>query len=217
MVAPTAAVPGVALIVLSTVAWVAVCRIPWSVLRTMIALGLVMFLPFFVLVPLIRYGVDADAASWTVALGRISGVVLRGGAGTLVSMATISTMTISDFHEGLSRLPLPSMVTAILVQIVHQAATLLYETRRILQAVRVRGAAKGLRNGFRLLMSLPRVWLPRIIMRAERVAYAMELRDYRGELLTLRSVPPRTADTLVLVLTAGLVGLAVAVRVWSRT
>jgi len=74
------------------------------------------------------------------------------------------------------------------VQIVHQAASLFYETKRVASAMAVRGASGGGKAAWQVLWSLPRVWLPRIVDRADRVADAMELRGYcDGETRTLRS------------------------------
>ena len=96
----------------------------------------------------------------------------------LVSVATVSCLSAAELREALVRLPVPSLVSSILVQIVHQTGILLYETQRVAAAMGVRGAVSGGRVAWRVLFSLPQVWLPRVIDRAERVSAAMELRGY---------------------------------------
>jgi len=96
----------------------------------------------------------------------------------LVSVAAATCLSPAELREALVRLPVPSLVSRILVQIVHQTGTLLYETQRVAAAMGVRGAASGGRVVWRVLFSLPQVWLPRVIDRAERVSAAMELRGY---------------------------------------
>jgi energy-coupling factor transporter transmembrane protein EcfT len=117
-------------------------------------------------------------------------------------------------REGLTQLPLPGIVSAIVVQIVHQTASLFYETKRVASAMAVRGASGGGRAAWQVLWSLPRVWLPRIVDRADRVADAMELRGYcDGETRTLRSRRMRAADWAALALALAVLGLAVLIRV----
>jgi energy-coupling factor transporter transmembrane protein EcfT len=132
----------------------------------------------------------------------------------LVSIGTVASLSASDLREGLLRLPVPRVVSAILLQIVHQAATLFYETRRVASAVAVRGASNARVTGWRVLSSLPRVWLPRIIVRAERVAAAMELRGYcDGDLRSFRQHRMGLADGAALVLAIGVLGLSVMARI----
>jgi energy-coupling factor transporter transmembrane protein EcfT len=107
-------------------------------------------------------------------------------------------------------------VTLILLQVVQQTATLLGETRRVATAVTVRGGRLGTAAGLRLLGSLPTVWMPRIVSRAERVAIAMELRGASEvELEALGAVSARRADALAVAAAALAVAGAVALRLWS--
>jgi energy-coupling factor transporter transmembrane protein EcfT len=132
----------------------------------------------------------------------------------LVSVATITTLRASDLREAVVALPVPAAVSAILLQIVHQTATLAYETRRVASAIAVRGASTGGLTAWRLLSSLPRVWLPRIVQRADRTAAAMELRGYCEPRLEPGERPGwRDGAALALVLFA--LALAVAARYWS--
>ena len=134
----------------------------------------------------------------------------------LVSVATVASLTASDLREALVRLPVPSIVSAILLQIVHQTATLFYETERVASAMAVRGASSGGTTAWRVLASLPKVWLPRVLVRAERVAAAMELRGYcDADLPSFRQHKSRPADAGVLVLSIAVLALAITLRVWG--
>lgn len=214
VVAPAATKPGTALVATVTILWLIACGTPGRVVRTVLFFGLAVLLPYFLLVPLIQ----TDATATRHLSGPLAvpfAVVLHGLSCSLISVATITTLTASDLREGLARLPVPGIVSAILLQIVHQAATLAYETRRVAIAMSVRGAASGGVAALRLLSSLPRVWLPRVILRAERVATAMELRGYcDADLRNLGCVEVRLADRLALALAFVALGLAIAARCW---
>ncbi len=134
----------------------------------------------------------------------------------LVSAATATSLTVTDLGRGLGRLPVPRMVSSILVQIVQQTATLWDETRSVAAAMALRGASGAGLTTWRVLASLPRVWLPRVILRAERVSAAMEIRGYVGAVF-VGSEPfrLRPADTVALGLDVGLLGVAAALRWWS--
>ena len=106
------------------------------------------------------------------------------------------------------------MIALIVLQIVHQTGALLEETARIAAAVAVRTAGVG---GPRLLVSLPRVWLPRLLARAERVGEAMEVRGVsESDLAPARLRPAGLADRMALLVSAALVGVAAALR-WGWT
>jgi cobalt/nickel transport system permease protein len=175
MVAPTSRLPGAALAAATALAWLAMCRPPWRFVRAVLGLGLAVLLPYFLLMALLAEGAAPTPLGMLVSAG---GLLLRGVSGLVVSAATLTTLRVSELDQALAALPVPAAVSAILVQIVHQTGTLAYETRRVATAMSVRGAATGSRMAWRLVTSLPRVWLPRIVERADRVAAAMELRGF---------------------------------------
>jgi energy-coupling factor transporter transmembrane protein EcfT len=181
-------------------------------------LGLGVFLPYFLLAPLMKMWPSAGfrPAGWGPALTVPWSLFLHGLAGLLVTMATTSVLSASDLRSGLLALPMPRTLTAILVQIVQQTHSLLSETKRMAAAMAVRGAAGGGRAAIRVLVSFPRVWLPRVVSRAERLAAAMELRGYaEADLGIFGRRPLGAADAGVVVLAAAVLALAVALR-WGR-
>lgn len=195
-------------------AWLLACQPPWRVLRTSLLLGLALFLPYFLLLPLLPGASSVAAESWRRALVVPWTILLRGLCGMLVCAATVTSLSASDLREALLRLPVPSIVSAILLQIVHQTATLFYETRRVAAAMAVRGASSGGVAAWRVLFSLPRVWLPRVIVRAERVGAAMELRGYCDvNSLSFRQVAVGLADIGTLGAATAALGIAVTLRV----
>ncbi len=158
------------------VAWILACRPPAHVFRAFFVLGLVLFLPYLLLAPLIR--LERGALGWDAAFLAVGIVAARGQAGLLITTATLSALSLGDLRQGLLSLPIPRLLCLILLHILHQAAELYYECRRIAAAMAVRGAAGRAKTGWRLLVSLPTVWLPRVMYRAERAAAAMEIRQY---------------------------------------
>ncbi len=213
MVAPTATMPGVAIVTATTLSWVIACGSPPRRVRSFALFGLAVFLPYLLLVPLIRSGNCGQPGAWRSAIFPPWGIFLHGMAGMLVSTSTATSLSPSDLRRGMLALPVPGIVSAILLQILHQTSELAYETRRVAAAIAVRGASNGWRTSIRLLSSLPRVWLPRVLVRADRVAAAMELRGYC-------EVDPRAygrcsmtgADATVLAVTVGVLALAVVLR-----
>lgn len=194
--------------------WLVLCRPPWRVLRASLVLGLALFLPYFLLLPLLPEAPSSDGGSWRHALVVPWTILLRGLCGMLVCAATVTSLTATDLREALLRLPVPSIVSAILLQIVHQTATLFYETRRVASAMAVRGASSGGVAAWRVLFSLPRVWLPRVIVRAERVGAAMELRGYcDGHLRSFHAAAFGLADLGTVGLAVALLGTAITLRV----
>ena len=193
---------GVLFLIAVVTVWVLACRPQGRVFRMFFTLGLVFFLPYFLLVPLIR--LEHETLGWDAALLTAWKVAARGQAGLLITTATVSAMSLGDVRQGLLALPLPHLVRLIVFQILHQTAELFYETRRITAAIAVRGAAGRVQTGWRLLVSLPTVWLPRVLCRAERVAAAMEIRGYGGDAGDNADRPPLSfADT-------GALGLAIS-------
>ncbi len=214
LVAPASTVPGTGAIIVCGVLWVALCRPRLKIVGAAFAFGLVVLLPYFLLAPIIRY--QEPSRGWSDALAGPWAVVLHGIATMQVTIATVTTLTASDLRRGLIRLPVPRIMTAVLLQIVQQTYTILYETRRIAAAIAVRGGSVGFRTGLRVVMSLPSVWLPRIIERAERVAAAMEVRGYcRRDLRAMGSVAASRIDAVAVGLSIlGLAGV-IALRLWG--
>jgi energy-coupling factor transporter transmembrane protein EcfT len=215
LTSPAGTVPGIALAAATTLGWITACGMPRRAARSFVFLGLAMFLPYFLLVPVLMKG-RAFAPDWA-GLARVIAapwdVFLHGLAGMLVAAATVTALSASDLRRGLLALPVPRVVAAVLIQIVHQTAELLAETGRVAAALAVRGASGGGRAALRVLTSLPRVWLPRIIGRADRVAAAMEIRGYaETDLRVLGRSTIGLADFAVVIAVLGLLVLAAALR-----
>jgi energy-coupling factor transporter transmembrane protein EcfT len=215
LAAPAGTVPGILLVAATTLVWAAACGAPRRVLLSFTLLGLAMFLPYFLLVPLLM----ERASSGPAGAGLIRGlaapwdVFLHGLAGMLLAAATVTGLNLSDLRRGLLALPVPGVFAAVLIQIVHQTSELFSETRRVADAVAVRSAAGRSRAALRLLASLPRVWLPRMVGRADRVAAAMELRGYaEADLRVFGGTAARAADVATIVSAGGVLVLAAALR-----
>jgi energy-coupling factor transporter transmembrane protein EcfT len=116
-------------------------------------------------------------------------IVLRGTCALLVMISAISTIAPRDVHAALGALPLPRLMRLIMLQVVQQTGMLLEETRRVRDAVAVRGGGAG--GAGALLAALPAAWLPRVAGRAERVAMAMDARGYASAPLPAIATPSR--------------------------
>ena len=210
MIAPTALATGAAFAMAVSALWIVACWPHGHVFRPVLLFGLTALLSYAG----ITFFVALVVAEHDAALLATTASLLVGGGTTLfVSLGTVSALSMSDLRAGLMRLPVPRVVAAILLQIVHQTATLTYETRRMAAAMAVRGSSSGSLVVWKILSSLPKVWLPRIVRRADRVAAAMELRGY----CDLVSGAPeerrhRRADLLALVLGAGALAAALLLR-----
>lgn len=170
---------GIALFAGILTGWIVWCGSPWTKLREVLLFSLCLFFPLVLLAPLIY--VEKDAASWVDAC-RIPLVIgLRGTACIVVCAATVSVLEVSEFRQSLAGMPLPRIFVALVLQITHQTAVLEDESRRMADALRVRGvssAAAVVR--LRCLFALPVIWLLRLILRAERVGDAMDVRGFDG-------------------------------------
>ncbi|RLB55515.1 MAG: hypothetical protein DRI34_10430 [Deltaproteobacteria bacterium] len=189
--------------------WLLLCRPPARMLLRTTLLGLVLLLPYFLLLPLL----PSSAGTGWRALSVPTRVFLHGMSGLLVSVTTVMALTASDLREALVRLPLPRLVVAILLQIVQQTSKLLYESGRMAAAMSVRGASRGPTAAWRILFSLPRSWLPRVLDRSDRVAAAMEVRGYdQAGVRPMLPMKQRVGDLLLLLAVMLVLVLAVYLR-----
>lgn len=179
----------------------------------LLLLGTVALLPYFALAALLPGGVglvDGQLHAGVV----VASLLVRALGGLAVSLSTIATLTPGELRQALA--PLPPALSAILLQIVHQTAFLAYETHRIASAMSVRAASTGVRTACKLVASLPQVWLPRIVQRADRVSFAMELRGY-CDFDHRRSPRPRLrrADWFAVLATTAALALSIGARLGS--
>ena len=212
LIAPTATWPGAVFATLLSLSWLTMCWPRLRTLRAPLTLGVSVLSSSLVFIYLVALVSRTESTSLALCLG-----MLASGTGALVStLATVTVLNMSDLREGLLRLPVPVMVSGILLQMVHQTATLAYETRRMAAAMAVRGATSNRRSGLKILASLPRVWLPRVLERADRIASAMELRGYCENGPCRRGVPGlSTTDLVGLALAIAAVASAVLLRCCS--
>ena len=203
-VAPVTTMPGFLFAVTLLALWLGMATPPGKHLLMVLMAGIVLFGPVFLLSPLIAAEGAAspkllampDSAALLVSFN----VFFKGIAGVLVTTTAVASMTERDLYNAIHRMPLPATVRAIVANIVVQTVALLRETRNIIQALTLRGAQDGWRASWLVATSLPRVWFPRIIQRAERNAMAMDLRGFNG---CLQTDPPASLSHSARFLTAG--------------
>ena len=207
--------PGLALWVVVLGGWLLAVRPPTSLRGRLLVFGLLLLGPWFLLVPWIdppagvSLPVPGIEGAWVVPWR----IFFRGLGGVLVCAWTAATLTLPDLASGLAALPVPRALSVLLLQIMHRTHTLVEETRGMAQAIRVRGAVSGLRAASAIAAALPRVWMPRIIDRAERVSDAMEVRGFGVDGVGLDAAAWRPVDGLGLALASA--GLVMAVVLWG--
>ena len=178
MVFDVTRIPGLAAALLAVFLWIWTCRPPSSLVRSLFFFGVVMFVPYLFLVPYLYFSSSPQAGSWSLAARAPLSLFLKGMFGLLISVTTASSVSVSDLRQALKQMHVPEFVSMILLQIIQQTSSLLIETRRVSEALALRTASSGIVTAARVLSSLPKVWLPRIINRAERVADVMDLRGF---------------------------------------
>ena len=166
-----------------------------------------MFFPLFLLSPFIESNGDI--------LQKLSvpwALFARGLAGMLVSVTAIAALTPGELHEGLRALKFPPVVATLVLQIVHQSGLLIEETRRISTALSLRSGLESTAGAWRILGAMPRVWLPRVINRAERLAMTMELRGYGIDMPSQSAMKSTWRDFVSIALTGCWVSMALYLR-----
>lgn len=139
-------------------------------------------------------------------------VVERGAALAMTGVVSLGMMGYPALHDVVNHLPLPATLKLVLLQILHQASVLMRETTKVRRAMSVRGAAlKGI-HGWQFLHALPRVWIPRVIFKADRVAHALEVRGYAAPVPAPRAVPWQVSDRVRLLLCGSTLLVAVVLR-----
>ena len=139
-------------------------------------------------------------------------IVAQGAATAMTGVLSMGSLGYAGLYDVITHLPLPGMMKLLLLQTLHQASVLFRETAKIRQAMLVRGAVpKGL-SGWQFLHALPRVWIPRVIFKADRVAHALELRGYGTPVPPPRSRQWHCSDAVLLLVSAVVLAAAFALR-----
>jgi energy-coupling factor transporter transmembrane protein EcfT len=201
---------GLLAVSLTVLAWLAVTAAPVGLVGRLLLLGTVMLAPVFLLTPFVT-APDENASGMAVTLS----VFAKGMSTMLVATVTASTLTLPEIHEGLSTLPLPRLLTAIIVQIFMQAGTLGRETSRMAEAISLRRASAGFIGGIVTMKGVSSLWLLRMLQKVERVAAAMELRGFDGADPPDEVHEPRSVDVVAGLLALSWMFVAVAARLGS--
>lgn len=185
------------------VIWLVLTRPLRSGILKLLALGLVFFIPVFILLPWTGRS-DQMIDLWGVITVRSdawvapTNVLARGIFCLLLGYGLIATLEKSEFQQALTRLPLPRVIIVMVHQILRWLGPIVEESTSIGRAVALRGGTRGFKTGLRLTRALPTAWLPRVLSRADRVSAAMQVRDYRGELMDPGPVRLTRFDALLL-------------------
>jgi len=184
-----------------------------------VVVGVFVFAPVFLLTPWLGGGaslleIPVVGSVTRQGVNTAATIVARGVVALVLGAVLAASLDATDLALGLKRLPLPRIVVVMVLQVGRWVGVLLAETYRMSQAIALRGAGRGLAGGWLVVSNIPLVWVPRVTRRARRVAWAMEVRGYGGELPTgpvnklgLADVGSATLAVLVLV-------AAILIRMW---
>ncbi|HOE61361.1 MAG TPA: energy-coupling factor transporter transmembrane component T [Kiritimatiellia bacterium] len=210
-VVPLGSPAGIALFVVAWLAWLLGCAMPPRQLALSLGFAICLFAPLLLLAPVARW--NGSAVTWTEALRAPLYVGARGVAGVTICVGALSLLPFTEFTDAVAALPLPRAVTGLLVQIVHQAALLTDETRRMADAMRVRGASSArLAMRLRVVTAFPANWMTRLALRAARAGDAMEVRGFDGLPPNMPTPTFSRSDWLALTATTLLAVGALALR-----
>ena len=212
MIAPVINLNGGSIIAATVLLWIASCRPPVRVLKALLVLGAFMFLPYLIygLFPGFFYGIqDSENTAFNAAVS----VIVHGLAGLIVTVTCVTVLDSAEFRSAFLTLPVPVFISEILLQIVHQAGSMIHETERVFSAMAVRGAMGKNHFHIKVVASFPQAWMLRMIGRVERVAEAMEVRGYAGAVCTERRMPVTMREVLAIACSAILFSIAVLTRV----
>lgn len=137
------------------------------------------------------------------------GIAVKGLASALTLMAPATALSAQETSDVVARLPLPTFLRLLVLQVIHQTGVLGRETRAIHRAVAVRGGVHGIKGILAVGRAVPETWLPRVAFRAERVARAMIVRGYGDRLSEPAAIGWSRINTGVLVCSVLLSALAV--------
>jgi hypothetical protein len=148
--------------------------------------GLILFGPFFLLTPWVETASRSlppleRFTDWGAVAAPFR-IFVKGFTALLITSATACSMTLSEFHQALAGLALPTSVVLLISQIVQQTELLHREAVRVSRVMAVRGGASGVGAALLLVRHAPAAWLHVMIDKAERVSRVMELRGY-GDIL----------------------------------
>ena len=216
LISPATGRLGLGAVAITLAVWTGLVRPPLRIAGATLVLGLTLFLPYYLLTPLIE--TETIARGEWQALRVPTLIAFKGMSAMLSAVFTLTAVSMNGLRRGIGRMPLPAIVKAITIQIVHQSATLYSETTRIAHAMAVRGGTSGYRTAFGLIVSLPRVWLPRIVDRAERVGDAMTVRGFGAkDNLPNHDRRPALKDRLVVAVFLGWLVAVIAFRIWGES
>ncbi len=182
LIADPASSGGLVLSLTIPAVWFLLVRPPKLLVGPLLSFAFILFIPFFLLTPWIESYSSASTSLIPMPWAVPWRIAIRGASTMCITAWTASALTLPELERSFKRLHVPRPLAMLLLQIIHQAHALAHETHGILQAVNVRGGLSGWRSMMALSTALPRVWLPRVLYRAERVGDAMEIRNYNYDL-----------------------------------
>lgn len=163
---------GLAMIVVTVAVTLLIVGVSPNHLRKVMGMGMILYLPFFLITP----WVEAAAPGMVSSIYVPWQISIRGFSTLLISVTAYQSVSPAELFECIHRIFLPRPVKLVLWQIVYQIEMLTHETRLIIRVMSVRGLLSRRQDRWQMIFNLPRVWLPRLIFKAERIGTVMEIR-----------------------------------------
>jgi cobalt/nickel transport system permease protein len=184
--------------------------IPLVRLKRFVILAFIMYAPILLMALGITIRTPGHSAgtTWMV-------LAVKGAATLLVTGGTLSSLTLSEFGGSLRALQVPRSMSIIATHILQQTSVMISESVRTRQAILLRGDTSRFGTTFLLLRHLPATWLPRLLVRSQRVAAAMEVRGYEGIHMSDGIAAWRYTDLAALSAATFIVILSIAIRLSS--
>lgn len=177
---------GLALVALLLIATIAATAPSPLHLRRVLTWGLLVYAPLLPLSwlqdPQTSQAVLTSPGLVPLHLAPAWNAAVKGYASTVVLVSGVLTLSLSDMYDAVERLRVPLLLKQLLIQITLQASMVRTETQSILRAMRIRGAAQGMRLAVHFVRTFPVVWVMRMQATSDRVYLAMEARRYAGVL-----------------------------------
>ncbi len=182
---------GTAFIAFTVTTWCMASGLRIRTVWVLFIFSTVMFMPIFCLAPWMSN--TADTGLKGKILDSLS-IIIRATSGIFVWAGTLGSLKQWELHTAIAHLPLPRLVSIIIIQILQQGFNMIEETRRLIMSIKTRGAFRAGPMKWHVIFSFPIIWLVRVTHRAERVAAAMTMRRYDGSILHIGESPYNVTD-----------------------
>ena len=165
LILPSSSTAGIISGILIVLSWNLLCGSPVKIYEILLPPSAIALVPFIILSTMSGFAVTGS-------------ILFHSLASLFICIGGFTSLTMNDFHEGISLMPLSGSVSALIIQIVHQTLLLVSETQMIMMSMRLRMAGSRNLDKCGVMFNFPVVWLERLVHKAGSISDAMVLRNY---------------------------------------